>query len=346
MEIPSNDQKQENNNEIKSDEEEQGAIINENEENENEEMYQSMMKEGDEQTQNIEELQNINFIENTNNNGNLQISNNINNNYITFGDNNYSNKNKSYKRNYFNNRNDILSNFLDKIKYFKENHHKKNRIRNNEDIKNNNLDSLNKEITLGLEKLTLNSIKQKKIEHQINTNPKLKEIMYIINGETIPAETSIKKKLIGDFEYGINGVDDIYKYFNYRNNLKRKIKNGNLYNKYYVSCIDGKAIINGTRRDISNQNLYDTNFDFLNFGDRNNKGVFSTRRNKSINFNKYFTNENNINQTAKLQKNNYFLNFDTKYEPTNRINNCDIKTLSKLGNDYLTRLNNLKKEIK
>ena len=343
MEISSKDQKQNNINEIKSDEEEDVAIINENEDNENEAEYQSMMKEGDEQTQNIEELQKINFPENTNNNRNMQISNN-NNNFITFGDINNSNSNKYIKKNTLNNKNDILSNILDKIKSFKENHNKNNKSKINENIKNNTLETLNKEIALGLEKLTLNNNKQKKIENQINTNPKLKEIMYIINGETIINESPTKRKILRDFDYGINGVDDVYKYFNSKHNFKKRVKKGSLYNRYYISCIDGKAIINGTRRDISNKNLYNTNFDFLNFRDKNYNGVFSTRRNKSINFNKFFNDDNHINKTAKFQKNNYLLNFDfdTKYNLKHNINS-NIRKLNKLENDYLTKLNKLKK---
>ena len=346
MEISSNDQNQKNMNEIKTEKEENNSILNEDEENEIEEDRQSTLKEGDEQTQNIEEIQKINFPENTNDYQNMKISNNFNNNYITFGDINNLNNIKKIKKNKLNNKNDALSNILDKIKYFKENHHKKNKSTITEDIKNNNnLDTLNKEISLGLEKLNLNHSKQKNIENHINSNPKLKEIMYIINGETTNIESPTKKKVLRDFDYGINGVDDVYKYFNSKHNFKKRIKKGNLYNNYYISCIDGKAIINGARRDVSNKNLYDSNFDFLNFGDRNSKGIFSSRRNKSINFNKFFTNENNINKTAKLTKNNYLLNFDfdSKYKLRNKMNDFDNIKLYKLENDYFSKLNNLEK---
>ena len=100
MEISSNDQNQKNMNEIKTEKEENNSILNEDEENEIEEDRQSTLKEGDEQTQNIEEIQKINFPENTNDYQNMKISNNFNNNYITFGDiNNLNNLTEKHKDN-------------------------------------------------------------------------------------------------------------------------------------------------------------------------------------------------------------------------------------------------------
>ena len=50
--------------------------------------------------------------------------------------------------------------------------------------------------------------------------------MYIINGETIINESPTKRKIIRDFDYDINGVDDVYKYFNSKHNFKKRVKKG------------------------------------------------------------------------------------------------------------------------
>ena len=400
MEIEPNIQEQNDNiNQIENGEEE-GEVVNddnnyqenpeENERGDENEHQESEEKEGEEQiqnpdnidgniNQNAEQLNFITFDENMpknelklneNNNKynidnflNVDINNNINN----------INDNKKYSKNVTSKKDDILSNLLDKIKGFKEkrqqNINDNFNNKNNNNNSNKNLENLDKEIALGLEKLSSNidnhttndysnsskDIQNKRIEFQIQNNPKLKEIFCMINDDNSSIQNKKNKQKFKEFDYGLGGANDVYKYFNTKNNnitsLHKRKNYGNDNNKYYVSCIDGKAIINGTRKDANifnnfksnktdnifnnintsndNRNIFAMNkYQFnkfenslennlnnlsdLNDFKNNGKYVNSTRRNKPININKYSTNNDGNN----INKNSSFNSIKKPKEKT------------------------------
>ena len=416
MEIEPNIQ-EENDNINQKENGEEEAVINDNNyqenqdenevrnENEHQEDIQSEEKEGEEQAQNPDNLdgninqnaEQINFITFDENPTKNEIKSKDGNKYnidnflnIDINNNtNYINDNKKYSKNILSQKDDILSNLLDKIKGFKEK--RQQNINDNFNIKNNsnssnNLENLDKELALGLEKLSNNidnnntndysnnkDVQNKRIEFQIQNNPKLKEIFSMINDDNSTTENKKIQQKIKEFDYGLGGANDVYKYFNSKNNnitsLKKRKNYDNASNKYYVSCIDGKAVINGERKEtniFNNKNIFNNfrnnktdTFSYNNISN-NNKNVFdlnkyqfnkldknlendlnglsdlssfknngkymdSTRRNKPMNINKYYTNKD----TNSINKDSNFSNINKPKEKTIDFN-LDMKINSGL----------------
>lgn len=229
----------------------------------------------------------------------------------------------------------ILLELFGEIQVFKD---KKqgNNIRLNPHSKSSyNLDNLDKEISKGLEKLnninfrinnTYKTNEEQKSNYQPNNinkilrNPKFKEIFSIMNEKDLNV---IKKNNVGK-----KGLFSLRKmnHYNFSNiNLFIPKRNSNLLNtlekkhsinfktlgndsnKYYISCIDGKAIVNGMRKEIPftsklnyNDNKINKNiflFDDLNNKTNNNytlKNYGKTaRRINSLNINSYYKKEEN-----------------------------------------------------
>ena len=334
-----------NNNYQEKQEENEGG-----DENEHQEDFQSEEKEGEEQiqnpdnldeniNQNIEQLNFITFEENVpkneiksnendnkyniNNFLNIDINNNINN----------INDNKKYSKKISSKKDGILSNLLDKIKGIKE----KRQQNINENLNNNNnscskLEKLDQELVLGLEKLSNNinnninneysnntnkDNQNKRIEFQIQNNPKLKEIFCMINDDNCTNQNNKNIQKIKGFNYGLGGTNDILKYFNTKNNiitsLKKRKNYNNDNNKYYVSCIDGKAIINGTRKDI---NIFNSKNILNNF--RNHKIDMSISNDSSNHKRNIFAmNKYQFNKLENKLENNLYNLSDLKYFKTN-----------------------------
>ena len=170
-------------------------------------------------------------------------------------------------------KNDILSEVLGKIQDFKQ---RKENFDNIRDKYNSNqiLDNLDKEITKGLDKLNNRRILQEeknidisdtnKVEKKILRNPKFKEIVTMINdkeGRKYKRNYNLAKNDLLNFvnnkkHNDIFGNINLYtqkrnnnNIFNsFQNNPVKKIGSDN--NKFYISCIDGKAIVNGMRKEI------------------------------------------------------------------------------------------------
>ena len=234
---------------------------------------------------------------------------------------------------------------------------------------NNNLDELDKELIKGLEHLNntsnkinnknninekIKSNKQLSNERKILRNPKFKEIISMINSKNIKKykKYNFDKNDFLDFKKNNNNnyystikffSPKRYKYLskNLENNSFGNIykKNGINSNKIYISCIDGKAIVNGIRKDIPfiskfNYNKLNSNKSlFCDFNQTYNAGK-SARRNNSFNFNKYF-NRNEFNFEEKKNQNKYNINSGTNDYIFDKIKNNYSK-------EYLTnKLNNM-----
>lgn len=233
---------------------------------------------------------------------------------------------------------DILSELLGEIQDFKSKKQDTN-IRTNPYSKSSyNLDILDKEISKGLEKLnninykinnTYKTNEEQKSNYQPNNinkilrNPKFKEIISIMNEKDIKAnkKNNINKKGLFSLRkinhYNFSNINlfipkrnsNLLNTLEKKNNINFKTF-GNENNKYYISCIDGKAIVNGMRKEIpftsklefndSKLNKNNFLFDDLNCKTNNNYTIKNygktARRINSLNINSYVKkNENSKN---------------------------------------------------
>lgn len=233
---------------------------------------------------------------------------------------------------------DILSELLGEIQDFKSKKQDTN-IRTNPYSKSSyNLDILDKEISKGLEKLnninykinnTYKINEEQKSNYQPNNinkilrNPKFKEIISIMNEKDIKAnkKNNINKKGLFSLRkinhYNFSNINlfipkrnsNLLNTLEKKNNINFKTF-GNENNKYYISCIDGKAIVNGMRKEIpftsklefndSKLNKNNFLFDDLNCKTNNNYTIKNygktARRINSLNINSYVKkNENSKN---------------------------------------------------
>ena len=320
-------------------------------------IIQNKLNSNEKKAQNIKNKKN-------NNNENI-IDKDIDDDYI-------NNRNGNYRTFNSNKKNDILSELLSQIQDFKQ---KKQDI-NIKLNSNNNLEELDKELLKGLEKLNNNNIKinnlkeeQKvsnpPIERKVLRNPKFKEIISLMN------EKDIKKNR---YYYNI-GKNSLLNYKNRKNNdlfsnvnfftpkinkypsntLENRCSGNNFKkygtdsNKFYISCIDGKAIVNGIRKDIpfvsrfncKNDIIINNNNTFNDLHKLNTTGK-SYRRNNSFNINKYIRknefnyDEGNKNQTFNLNcRAKEDFNFDQlkkNFTKENIANN-----LNKIDENYFTK---------
>ena len=259
---------------------------------------------------------------------------------------------------------------LDKYQNFQ----KKNKNKDIKLNKNNNFDILDKELAKGLDNLNknnniINAKEEQKIDNpkyktKIIKNPKFKEIISMINDKGIKRNqnyNNFNKKSLLSFMNNTNHFSNInfFKPKKYVSNTLEEKSFGNSYkkyenfkNKYYISCIDGKAIVNGTRQDIPFISKFNNKLNINNnnnlFGDLSNTyknslyDVKSFRRDNSLKINKYLQRNTQFNYNAnKTQK-----NFNKIYE-TNDFNFDKLKknypkenltnTLNKMNDNYFTR---------
>ena len=219
-------------------------------------------------------------------------------------------------------KNDILSEVLNKIQDFKQ---RKDNFNDRRDRYNSNqiLDNLDKEITKGLDKLNNKRIiiedknidisDTNKVEKKILKNPKFKEIVTMINDKE-------GRKYKRNYNFGKNDLlnlvnnkkrNDIFGNINFytqkrnnnnifntmQNNPVKKIGSDN--NKFYISCIDGKAIVNGMRKEIP----IVSKFNNINYRLNNYNNMFDDYKKINLTL-------DNLNITRKRNNN---LNFQNKF---------------------------------
>ena len=320
-----------NNNEINNKEEKKienlsiNNINNINEKN-NSNNKLEISTEKDNNNTNTKKLSNMQRIELINNKLNLNL-NKIQNKTKTKKENKIENEidNEQYDFNTINinrRKNDILSEVLNKIQDFKQ---RKDNINDRRDRYNSNqiLDNLDKEITKGLDKLNNKRIiiedknidisDTNKVEKKILKNPKFKEIVTMINDKE-------GRKYKRNYNFGKNDLlnlvnnkkrNDIFGNINFytqkrnnnnifntmQNNPVKKIGSDN--NKFYISCIDGKAIVNGMRKEIP----IVSKFNNINYRLNNYNNMFDDYKKINLTL-------DNLNMTRKRNNN---LNFQNKF---------------------------------
>ena len=279
----------------------------------------------------------------------------------------------------------ILSELQEEIKDLKnKNHynHKQFSYNSKKSNSNYNLDNLNQELSKGLEKLNninyyskniYNTIEEQKTSYQpkrhtgnIVRNQKFNEFFSIINERDFNVNkknnkisktgllSRMRKKMIN------NNLSNINLFVPKRNSyllntLNKKISNnnyralGNDNKKYYISCIDGKAIVNGKRKDILFTSI-------LNYN--NNKFIKNNLFDDLNDKTNYYYTLKNVGK-AKRRINSYFKNNIFDYERNNTLNSTNgkndmkfkriknnfskdnlIKKLNEMNDNYL------KKELK
>ena len=222
--------------------------------------------------------------------------------------------------------NTIMNDLLFKIKKLKGNRtmKKSDIINSNEFNLNNNFEILKKAVKN--DKYTINKneyIGNLNMNNQIiQNNPKMKEIANLIKDYN--QDKNVNDNIQINF-YNNNQINIIKPnvFFNMSNqkkqNKENNYDNSNGLNKYYISIIDGKAIVNGQRINVNSgfqttphNNLFEKRIDFNDISKNNNKNLFNYEEDRRTSF---FENKNKIDFKLPNLKRNY--NFNIKNSKNN-----------------------------
>lgn len=326
-------------------------------------ILQNNLNYGDEYNDIIQGINSINNVENKNLNMNMnindeenQIENEENNknekNEYQYINQNFLNINEN-SNNDINSKDELMNELLFKIQKIKE-----KRAKNNNKVANdtNKLDKINNKdnlINLGLEKTKIKKYKYEynaklNLNNQVfNKNPKMKELVNLIKDYTRDKNENDKMQINFDNNNQIN----ILKPEAFFNNHNTKNVNANSYDKdykgkYYISVIDGKAIVNGQRIDVNRGfQLADNNLNNkkINNNDYNNNKnyLFDFNTNKFLDKKNKFNNSNqiwNIGNNLDLKLNNLnFVNNNEKSKILNNENNNKIEFKKINKNNFLSK---------
>ena len=326
-------------------------------------ILQNNLNYGDEYNDIIQGINSINNVENKNLNMNMnindeenQIENEENNknekNEYQYINQNFLNINEN-SNNDINSKDELMNELLFKIQKIKE-----KRAKNNNKVANdtNKLDKINNKdnlINLGLEKTKIKKYKYEynaklNLNNQVfNKNPKMKELVNLIKDYTRDKNENDKMQINFDNNNQIN----ILKPEAFFNNHNTKNVNANSYDKdykgkYYISVIDGKAIVNGQRIDVNRGfQLADNNLNNkkINNNDYNNNKnyLFDFNTNKFLDKKNKFNNSNqiwNIGNNLDLKLNNMnFVNNNEKSKILNNENNNKIEFKKINKNNFLSK---------
>ena len=248
--------------------------------------------------------------------------------------------NNEYEENYCKkiHKKDVLSDLLMKIQNFKH-------IKRFDFQSKNNFDTLQEELTRSLQKI--NNINKKNTKTNLvnkaqtinyrrnyirkSKNAKLKDLISLVKGKSLKKWNSflIKSGLCNSNTNYIEEINTcipeknkylikLYQNKNHHTNSLKKNVTLNNNNNYYISCIDGKMIINGARKVNPlllrynylnkkmpmNNNINDKNFDLF----CSDFYKIKSRRNQSLNLNylgKSTYKEFSLDDCGKTQKNNF-----------------------------------------
>ena len=267
---------------------------------------------------NIDVEDNENEIENLHDKYNKFNNQNINNNIN-------KNNQKQFLNEIYNNDqtqtspNTIMNDLLFKIKKLKGNRtmKKSDIINSNEFNLNNNFEILKKAVKN--DKYTINKneyIGNLNMNNQIiQNNPKMKEIANLIKDYN--QDKNVNDNIQINF-YNNNQINIIKPnvFFNMSNqkkqNKENNYDNSNGLNKYYISIIDGKAIVNGQRINVNSgfqttphNNLFEKRINFNDISKNNNKNLFNYDEDRRTSF---FENKNKIDFKLPNLKRNYKFN--------------------------------------
>ena len=286
---------------------------------------------------------NINLDDNEKQYNQYNIINNDNNenrqpNFININENNNINNARVQT-----NPDEIMNELLFKIRKLKGSRTmKKSDITNTNEINlNNNFEMLQRTIKSDKFKINKNEyIGKINMNNQIiQNNPKMKEIAHLIkdyNNQDKNKNDNMQINFYNNNQINILKPDVFFNMGNQKkqNNDENNYEASNNQNKYYISIIDGKAIVNGQRINVNSQyqstpqnnNLFDRKINF-NYNVNNNKYLFNLDNDRKSSFM-----ENRRDTNFKLQnlKQNY------------RFNNIEN---SKNNNKFFSKLNFFNKEF-
>ena len=286
---------------------------------------------------------NINLDDNEKQYNQYNIINNDNNenrqpNFININENNNINNARVQT-----NPDEIMNELLFKIRKLKGSRTmKKSDITNTNEINlNNNFEMLQRTIKSDKFKINKNEyIGKINMNNQIiQNNPKMKEIAHLIkdyNNQDKNKNDNMQINFYNNNQINILKPDVFFNMGNQKkqNNDENNYEASNTQNKYYISIIDGKAIVNGQRINVNSQyqstpqnnNLFDRKINF-NYNVNNNKYLFNLDNDRKSSFM-----ENRRDTNFKLQnlKQNY------------RFNNIEN---SKNNNKLFSKINFFNKEF-
>ena len=228
---------------------------------------------------------------------------------------------------------------------------KKSDITNTNEINlNNNFEILQRTIKIDKSKINKNEyIGKINMNNQIiQNNPKMKEVANLIkdyNNQDKNKNDNMQINFYNNNQINIVKPDVFFNMGNQKkqNNDENNYENSNNQNKYYISIIDGKAIVNGQRINVNSQyqstpqnnNLFDRKINFNSNINNSNKYLFNfdnDRRSsfmeniKETNFklqnlkqNYRFNNIENIKNNNKLFSKINFFNKEFYKEELNKI---------------------------
>ena len=262
------------------------------------------------------------IINNDNNNENSQH------NFANINENNNNNNARIQT-----NPDEIMNDLLFKIRKLKGSRTmKKSDITNTNEINlNNNFEILQRTIKNDKFKINKNEyIGKINMNNQIiQNNPKMKEVANLIkdyNNQDKNKNDNMQINFYNNNQINIVKPDVFFNMGNQKkqNNDENNYENSNNQNKYYISIIDGKAIVNGQRINVNSQyqstpqnnNLFDRKINFNSNINNSNKYLFNFDNDRRSSFM-----ENRKDTNFKLQnlKQNYRFNIIENIKNNNKL---------------------------
>jgi hypothetical protein len=187
-----------------------------------------------------------------------------------------------------NTQDELINELLIKIHKIKEKRAKSNNKKFDEANKINELNNIDNKINIDLDKTKVKKNKNEfigklNISNQVfQNNPKMKELANLLKEYNQEKNQNDKMQITFDNNNQINIVKPEVFFNNYNNskNINNDYNDQNYQKKYYISAIDGKAIVNGQRIDVNSGFKNSQNNSINNFNLKNNKTFFDFNNEK------------------------------------------------------------------
>ena len=245
-----------------------------------------------------------------------------------------------------NTQDELINELLIKIHKIKEKRAKSNNKKFDEANKINELNNIDNKINIDLDKTKVKKNKNEfigklNISNQVfQNNPKMKELANLLKEYNQEKNQNDKMQITFDNNNQINIVKPEVFFNNYNNskNINNDYNDQNYQKKYYISAIDGKAIVNGQRIDVNSGFKNSQNNSINNFNLNNNKTFFDFNNEKFMEKRKYYKNWGS-NLDFQLNNLNFLNNNENIFKKTDlgNDNKIEFKKIPKynfLSKDY------------
>ena len=244
-----------------------------------------------------------------------------------------------------NTQDELINELLIKIHKIKEKRAKSNNKKFDEANKINDLNNIDNKINIDLDKTKVKKNKNEfigklNISNQVfQNNPKMKELANLLKEYNQEKNQNDKMQITFDNNNQINIVKPEVFFNNYNNSkiINNDYNEQNYQKKYYISAIDGKAIVNGQRIDVNSGFKNNQNNFINNFNLNDNKAFFDFNNEKFMEKRKYYK---NWGSNLDFQLNN--LNFSNNNE--NNFKKADLGNDNKVEFKKIPKYNFLSKD--